>query len=85
MAGLEGMAAGRPLIANGRPEILEPMLGEPSPICQATTPREVYDQLQRLLSDDALRRHVGEESRTWVQRHFAPELAAQKIVERLAL
>jgi len=84
MAGLEAMAAGRPVIANGRPEIFEPMLGEPSPICQATRPEEVSQHLHRLLTDKEHRRKVGQQSHAWVARHFTPEAAAQRILKRLS-
>ncbi len=83
MAGLEAMAAGRPVIANGRPEILESMLGEPSPICQATDPEQVCNQLHRLLTDDAERLSIGRRSREWVQEYFTPEAAAREILQRL--
>lgn len=84
MAGLEAMAAGRPVIANGRPEIFQPLLGEPSAVCQATKPEEVCQQLQRLVTDPDLRVQIGQQSRRWVEKHFAPEVAAGKILERLA-
>ena len=83
MAGLEAMAVGRPVIANGRPEIFEPMFGQPSPICQATTADEVSRQLQRLLSDDPTRDQVGQQSRRWVENHFAPRVAAKRLLQRL--
>lgn len=83
MAGLEAMAAGRPVIANGRPEIMEPLLGEPSPICQAKTPEEVCRELERLVGDSALRQELGLKSREWVKRHFNPERAAIQVLERL--
>ncbi len=83
MAGLEAMAVGRPVIANGRPEIFEPMLGEPSAICQATNPQEVCQQLQRLLGEDAQCRQAGAASRAWVEKHFAPQVAAERILTRL--
>lgn len=84
MAGLEAMAAGRPVIANGRPEIFEPLLGEPSPICQAATPDQVCQQLDRLLSDPMERISVARCSRAWVEKHFSPEAAAKRILNRFA-
>ena len=83
MAGLEAMAVGRPVIANGRPDIMEPLLGEPSPICQAKSPEEVCRELERLSSDPGLRLELGRKSREWVERHFTPERAALQILERL--
>jgi glycosyltransferase involved in cell wall biosynthesis len=82
MAGLDAMAAGRPVVANGRPELFEPLLGEPSPICQASTPEEIAGQLDRLQSPE-LRAAVGRRSRDWVTRHFSPERAAATVLSRL--
>lgn len=84
MAGLEAMAAGRPVIGNGRPEIIEPMVGEKSPICQAVDPEGVCRQLELLAFDRQMREEVGRLSREWVERHFAPERAAEQILRRLA-
>ncbi|MCI0664154.1 MAG: glycosyltransferase, partial [Acidobacteria bacterium] len=51
MAGLDAMAMGRPVIGNGRPEVMEPALGVRMPICQAETPEDVCAQLTRLVSN----------------------------------
>jgi glycosyltransferase involved in cell wall biosynthesis len=83
MAGLEAMATGRPLIANGRPEIVDSFLGEKLPICQATTPQEVSEQLQRLLRDQAERARLGRESRAFVETRLSSEQAARTCLERL--
>jgi glycosyltransferase involved in cell wall biosynthesis len=83
MAGLDAMATGRPLIANGRPEIFEPLVGEPSPICQARTPEEVCAQLARLARDPAERERVGLASRRYVEKHFSSDAAARQILARL--
>lgn len=83
MAGLEAMASERPVIANGRPDIFEPLLGEPSPICQATDPEQVCEHLERLSQDAGYRRAVGMKSREWVERHFTPDAAAARILKRL--
>ncbi|BAU48603.1 glycosyltransferase [Sulfurifustis variabilis] len=83
MAGLDAMAMGRPVIANGRPEIMEQFVGEPSPICQAETPEEVAVQLIRLVGDPAERERVGRRSRQYVERHFSADRAAELCLERL--
>jgi len=77
MAGLDAMAMGRPVLANGRPEIFEPTIGEPSPICQAANPEEVFRQLVRLF-DPGVRDSVGKQSRKYVERHFSTHAAAQR-------
>lgn len=43
MAGLNAMATGRPLVADGRPETFGPVTGERSPISQARTRRRSPD------------------------------------------
>lgn len=76
MAGLDAMALGRPLLANGRPEIFAPLIGEASPICQAKSPEEVCAQLLRL-TDVELRQELGRKSREYVVQHFSVRHAAQ--------
>jgi glycosyltransferase involved in cell wall biosynthesis len=68
--GLYPMLIGRPVIGNGRPEIFRPIHGEDSPVCQATSPNEVSDWMDVLLSDRALREERGRKSREFVIRHF---------------
>jgi glycosyltransferase involved in cell wall biosynthesis len=81
MVGMDAMATGRPVIANGRPEIFEAALGEPSPVCQAKTPDEVADQLARLGDDPQLRAEVGHQGRAYVSKHFAVDVAATRLLE----
>jgi glycosyltransferase involved in cell wall biosynthesis len=83
MVALDAMACARPVIANGRPEILEPVLGAPSPLCQARTPEEVVAHLERLIPNAAERERVGAESRTYVEKYFSARRAADLIVSRL--
>ncbi|MEB3328322.1 MAG: glycosyltransferase [Candidatus Sericytochromatia bacterium] len=81
MVGLDAMATGRPVIANGRPEFYEPLLGEPSPICQATTAAEVADQLTKL-TVMAERVRIGQASRAYVARHLSTDAAARRLMAR---
>jgi hypothetical protein len=83
MAGLDAMAVGRPIIINGRPEIIEREIGAPFPICQAVTPEDVCHQLQRLVFDETERERVGSASRKYVEKYCSPEHAAQICLERL--
>src|SRR5262249_26097314 len=69
MGGLDAMATGRPLLANGRPEIMERFLGVVSPICQAASPSEVCTQLERLVNHPEERRRIGLASRAFVEKH----------------
>ena len=82
MGGLDAMAAGRPVIANARPEVFEKLIGEPSAVLQATTPEEVCKHLCRLVDDPSYRVNVGRQSREYVERHFSPHAAALQILDR---
>lgn len=84
MAGLDAMAIGRPLIAHGRPEIFGPLIGEPSPICQAATPKEICEQLVRLVHNEAERLEIGRSGRAYVEKHFSSDAAARLCLRSLA-
>jgi glycosyltransferase involved in cell wall biosynthesis len=83
MGGVDAMATGRPVIANVRPEIMDRVFGVASPVCQASTPEEVFAQLARLLPDPAERERVGKASREFAEEHLSPERAARMCLERL--
>ena len=68
--GLYPMLIGRPVVANGRPEIFEQFTGEKSPLCQARTDEEVKYWLEKLTDDKQLRTDIGLRSREYVLRHF---------------
>jgi len=84
MGGLEAMATGRPLIANARPEIFDPAVGEPSPVCQARTAEEVCRQLERLVPSRDERLRAGLAGRKYVERHFSTEAAAGRLMDRIS-
>ncbi len=84
MGALEAMAVGRPVIANGRPEIMRSVLGAASPHCQATTDAEVAAHLARLVPDAALRARIGAEGRIHIEREHHPDGAASKVLAALA-
>lgn len=81
---LDAMAVGRPVIANGSPEIFRKALGEAPPICHATTAEEVNDQLLRLAADRDLRESIGKQSRLYVEKYCDPVLGARIILEKLS-
>ncbi len=68
--GLYAMLMGRPLIANARPEIFEPLLNEPTPICHALNENDICDWLQKLTSDTEIIHSIGKKSREYVLKHF---------------
>jgi glycosyltransferase involved in cell wall biosynthesis len=79
MAGLDAMAVGRPVIADGRPEIMNRVTRSPSPVCQARTPEEVAAQLSRLMNPRE-REVVGRLSRSYVEENFSPDSAADTFI-----
>lgn len=76
MVGLDALAMGRPLIANGRPEIWDPLLGTSSPICQAKSPEEVCAQIEYLF-DRVNREVVANKSREYAVNFFSSDAAAK--------
>jgi Glycosyl transferases group 1 len=82
-AGLDAMAAERPVIGNARREMFEDYFGQHSPICQAQTAEEVCAQLKRLVSNPAKREKIGMLGRRFVEEHCSPRRAAQTCLERL--
>lgn len=82
-AGLDAMAAGRPVIGNVQKEMFEDYFGQPSPICQAQTAEEVCAQLKRLVFNPVKREKLGILGRRFVEEHCSPRGAAQTCLERL--
>jgi len=83
MVSLDAMACGRPVIANARPEILEPLLGVPSPICQASTPYEVSQQISYLHSNPGERERIGLASRNYVEQYCSSIALAKRCLQKL--
>jgi glycosyltransferase involved in cell wall biosynthesis len=67
--GLHSMLVGRPLIANGRPDVFRPLLGVKSPVCQATNEEEVANWLDKLYNDKSLVIELGKKCRQYVLDH----------------
>ena len=68
--GLYAMLMGRPLIGNARPEVFEPLLNEPTPVCHVLTAEDICNWLQKLTTDKALLHSIGLRSREYVLKHF---------------
>jgi glycosyltransferase involved in cell wall biosynthesis len=83
MVSLDAMACGRPVIANARPEILEPIIGAPSPVCQASAPEEVSQQLALLHFNPAERERIGLASRKYVELHCSTMALAERCLKKL--
>ena len=82
-AGLFSMLIGRPLIANGRPEIFEKLTKEKSPICQATNEEEVETWLTKLYLNRLLIKEIGKASSEYVHRHHSVERPVNLFLEFL--
>lgn len=80
---IDAMAVGRPVIANGSPEIFTRALGETPPICHATTPEEVRCQLVRLATNRTLRETIGKKSRQYVEKYCTPDHIVRTVMEKL--
>lgn len=80
MGGLDAMAAGRPVIANTRPDTSAPELLADSPVLHAATPEEVCAQLMSLADSVEWREKLGEQSRHYVERRHSPLAAATRIL-----
>lgn len=83
MGALEAMAVGRPVIANGRPDVTHPILSERSPHCQARTAEEVADHLKALVPDLAYRAVLGEAARTYIERNHDVDKASAHMLSFL--
>lgn len=77
MVTLESMALGRPVIANGRMDLLDGPWASGSPLCQAATAEEVCAQLERLVPDADVRCKVGRASRDFVEHNLSANAAAE--------
>lgn len=82
-AGLFSMLIGRPLIANGRPEIFEKLTNEKSPICQATNEEEVEAWLTKLYVNRSLVKEIGKASSEYVRRHHSVDRPVDLFLELL--
>lgn len=83
MAGYEAMAAARPVIANGRPDLHASLQMGPPPVAQAATAEEVAAQFERL-ADPAERARLGADGRRFVEQHLSVDDAARRVEEVLA-
>ena len=76
MAEIEAMACGRPLVARFRYGRAYP---EPPPIVNAEDGRAIAAAVLRLLDAPAERLALGEETRSWVERHHAREVVVARV------
>lgn len=83
-AGLDAMLVGRPVIGNGRCDIIENLCGERFPICQAETPEEVCKWLELLVNNFSLREDIGKKSREFVIRNCSASKQAHFFIKAIS-
>jgi glycosyltransferase involved in cell wall biosynthesis len=71
LVALEAMAAGTPILANARSEVLVGHCVRSGAGLYYGGPEEFEEALSLLLADDALRRRMGEAGRRYVLRHYS--------------
>jgi len=84
-AGLDAMAAARPVIGNARTVMFESYFAKTSPICQAQIAEEVCNQLKRLVFDPQERERVGKLGRQFVEDFCNPRKSAETCLELLKM
>lgn len=83
-AGLFSMLAGRPLIANGRPDIYEKITNVKSPVCQATSAEEVETWLTKLYANRQLVEEIGLASRSYVLKYHNINYSIENLISTLS-
>jgi glycosyltransferase involved in cell wall biosynthesis len=87
MAAMDAMATGRPVIANGRPEIFTRLYGRPMPVCHAVTAEDVARQVTQLLRNPDYWASVSREARAFTEKYLSSDAAAafveSSLMERL--
>lgn len=68
-AGVFPMIMGRPVICNGRRDILERIIPEKVPYCYATNAEEIAIWLEKLYKSADLREEIGKKSRDYMVRN----------------
>ena len=80
MAGRDAIAMGIPVIASGKSDVFERMLGEPLPIYEAQTPDEICARLKEIVDDPASFAQHSSRARTFAARWFSARRAAERCV-----
>lgn len=81
MGGLDAMAAGRPVIANTRPDARgDGLLREEAPVLHAQTPQDVCRHLLSLSASRGLIDELGQRARAYVEEWHSPLAAARRIL-----
>jgi glycosyltransferase involved in cell wall biosynthesis len=85
MVSVDAMTMGRVVLANFRLEHMGPYYPQPRPFLHATTQDEVCESLMVMYLDPVGRARLAKEAAIYMQRHYAPEVNARKLLSRLGL
>jgi len=80
MAGRDAIAMGIPVVASGKSDIFERVLGEPLPIYEARTPDEISARLHEMISDPVGVARHSLSARAFASRWFSARRAAEHCV-----
>lgn len=79
---LEAMSNGLPVVASDVGDVGRAVVaGETGYVVPAQEPVALADALQRLLTDEALRRRMGDAGRRRAEQHFSSDVTAQAVSE----
>ena len=77
MAARDAIAMGIPVIASGKSDVFERMLGEPLPIYEALLPEEICARLEEVVSNHESVARKAIEARAFAERWFSARRAAK--------
>ena len=69
----EAMTLGTPVITHDEDDLNARFFGKAPPLLAASDPRQIADQIKRLLDDDDLRAEIGRQSTRWILEYHSPE------------
>lgn len=77
MAARDAIAMGIPVIASGKSDVFERILGEPLPIYEALSPEEICARLEEVVSNDERVALKAVQARSFAERWFSARRAAE--------
>jgi glycosyltransferase involved in cell wall biosynthesis len=77
--GRDAFALGRPVLAGGDVNAFMTSVGEPLPVVHATNAESIADAIERL-KDPAERNTVADRARSYAERHFSADTAADTVL-----
>lgn len=84
MVGFDAMAIGRPVIANGKPEVFRNLPGGVLPLCQAKSAEEISNELTRLVTEAGYHQTLVESARRYSETFCDPLKYANELIRRFS-